>query len=135
MQLVTEIFLESRGVLPYGFSLLRQIASSPVSIKQSEMRTCWHPVKSMPSVLGPMAGFVMIIPWMNTLVQLIGRSVQPDAPVSSMDSSRRLVQFTSSTIGEILALGFQSRCLASDHLSLSGTGVRFDGVQKLCPWP
>src|ERR1700722_13702759 len=76
-QLETTMFLLKRGSPPYGVSLFRQIASSPVSTEQFETLTFWQQVISIPSVLGPSTGFLIEIPLMVTLSQLIGRSVHP----------------------------------------------------------
>src|SRR5690348_11810535 len=79
-QLVTTIFLASRGPCPVGPSLLKTMASSPVSTEQSEIKTFWQPSRSMPSVFLPVTGFLIETPWRNTLSQLTKLSVQPDAP-------------------------------------------------------
>src|SRR5215469_18250095 len=76
-QLVTVMFLMSRGSGPIGFSLLRQMASSPVTIEQFVTRTFWQPVRSIPSVFGPLIGFRIEIPVISTSSQLSMCSVHP----------------------------------------------------------
>src|ERR1700749_4373426 len=76
-QFVTATFFTRRGSGPKGLVVFRQIESSPVSTAQFEIVTFWQPVMSIPSVFGPLTGFLIEIPWMSTLSLLTRLSVQP----------------------------------------------------------
>jgi hypothetical protein len=91
VQLVTTIFCVG-SMAPYGFSLLMQIASSPASISQSEMKTFLQLVISMPFVFGEYTGLRTRIPVMDTDSQAIGRIVYPAGLVSVIPSMRRFLQ-------------------------------------------
>ena len=84
------------------------MASSPVSIRQSEMNTLRQPVGSMPSVFGPITGFRIVMPRMKTWSQLMGRSVQPDAFSMRTSSMRTFLQPANSISGDARSSGFQS---------------------------
>src|SRR5580658_4045120 len=108
-QFVTSMFLLKRGSPPYGVSLFKQIASSPVSTEQFETVTFWQHVISIPSVFGPKTGFLIAIPLMVTLSQFTGRNVHPGEFSIRTSSMRSQRQFTNSSIGlgRPLSFGFQ----------------------------
>lgn len=72
------------------------------------MNTFWHPVGSIPSVLGPITGFLMMMPRMKTPSQLMGLSVQPEAFSMRRSSMRRFLHPANSMSGEARSSGFQS---------------------------
>src|ERR1035438_10808797 len=85
---------------PYGFSLFRQMASSPVWMSQLDTKTLREAVISMPSVLTPWLGLRMRIPSITTLSQATGRSVHPEEFFSVTPLMRTLRHCANSTIGE-----------------------------------
>src|SRR5580658_3822061 len=136
-QLVTTMFLLKRGSPPYGVSLFRQVASSPVSTEQLETETFWQHVISIPSVLGPFTGFLIAIPLMVTLSQLYGRNVHPGAFSMRTSSMRSQRQFTNSSngLGRPPSFGFNSCDATSTHASSGGRGTLPERSQKCGPCP